>query len=144
VASLRQLIPPVLNVSDRRLLCNRHQKQHVRQERLLGHSGHCMRYHLYSDHCAERALHPSRLSLALAANLVQRSRIPTEVGLLDQQYEFTAFDHCSVVQKPPAGGIVFQMDQSAPVHQEVSCKKRERSQLANQLRSSHKRANCHC
>lgn len=138
------LCSPVSNAQGGRLLCNPRQKQYERQARVLGQSGQGKRHHLRSIHCTERALYLPRLPRTPAAYPLQRSRNPTDVGLLDQQHKLAALDHRCVVQKPLAGGIVFQMDQAAPAHQEVSGQQRERSQDANLVRRVHLRAHSHC
>ena len=141
---LRRLCTPVPNASGRRLLCDPRQKQHERQARLLGQGGQEQRSCLRSIHRTERALHFSRLPLTPAPYPVQGPNNQTNFGLPDQQHDLATLDHCRFVQKPLAGGIVLQMDQAAPAHQEVSGQQRERSQDANLVRRVHLRAHRHC
>jgi hypothetical protein len=94
---LRRLCPPVSDASGRRLLCNPRQKQHERQARVLGQSGHDKRHHLRSIHCTERALYLPRLPRTPAAYPLQRSRNPIDFGLLDQKHKLLALDHRCVV-----------------------------------------------
>ena len=125
------LCSPVPNASSRRLLCDPCQKQYERQARVLGQGGQNQRHHLRSGHCVERTLCSPRLPRALEAHSLQRPPNPKDLDLLDQQHGLAALDHSCVVQKPLAGGIVLQMDQTAPSHKEVSGQQRERSKDAN-------------
>ena len=78
-----------------------------------------------------------------AMHPLQGPRVGQDADLPDQQHQPAGLDDRRALQEPLAGGVVLQVDQAAPAHQEVPREQRERREDAGLVRRGHLRADCH-
>lgn len=121
--------------SDRSLLRYSRQRQHECSTGLLRSCGQRQWNHVRSNGQIERALRDSKLPRTPSSNSAQRYRDWKDADIFDQQYDASALDDCSALQKPLASRIVFQVDKAASKNKTFCGYKRERSQDSNLVRS---------
>jgi len=136
------LHPTLRHAPSMRTLRHPSQSQH-------GHSAHLFQTnrqnsgcHLRPEGAAQRHLRFSELPGESAPHSIQRSRYWQDADLSDQQLCVATAD-CGAIQKPLAGRIVLQVDQTAPAYQEVPGQQRERRQGANMVHCVDLRTDCH-
>lgn len=100
-------------------------------------------HHLRPDGAAQRLLCHATLPGELATDSIQGPGDRQDIDLSDQQLCLASTDNFSTLQKPLAGRIVLQMDQTAPANQEVNEQQRERGKDENLVRRVDLRADCH-
>jgi putative DNA methylase len=116
---LRGLRTFVHAASGRGILRHPGQVAYGRATRVLGpyRAGHWS--DLRSTRDAQRLLLGKEVPRASAAHSFQGSGVGQDAGLSDQQHDAAGADDCRAVQKSMAGGVVLQVDQAAPAHQEI-------------------------
>ncbi len=132
------------NASSRRVLRYSHKIKHEQPTDLLAFRRQIHWADLRPDNSADEFLCRQRLSRPAASSAIQRSRDGQAAGVFDQLIQRPSHDDCDAVSRSLDGGIVFQMDQTAPADQAVFWHDRQRRQDANLDRRERLCPRCNC
>lgn len=104
---------------DTNLLRNPHKIKYKKQTTLLHTGRQKYRITLRPDSYADRILYQKRIFGATSSCEISRYKNKQDTGFSYKQFFFTSINYNSTVLQPLAGGVVFQVDQTAPQNKEL-------------------------